>query len=202
MPPAIAAVAGTPMPAQRARRVTGRGDRRQVQVAEPDDASVPDDMVHARGREGLVHPGLRIADARRAGLEDLRGSRRGVELRAGQLLQPPDAADMVDMLVAVQQDLHVARGLNPRARDVAAMTRSAPASVPASMQDMPRISGDQDGGDSARARPDRCWRGCGPAEPACPNRHCRHRLRRTPARRSRQGRGAARSASGSCRAGS
>ena len=32
------------------------------------------------------------------------GGGRGDELRAGQLLQPRDAADMVEMLVAVEQD--------------------------------------------------------------------------------------------------
>ena len=123
-PPAIADVARAPVPAERAGRVAGRGDRGQVQVAEPDDASVADDLIHARGREGLVHPGLRIADARGARLEDLRGRLRGVELRAGQLLEPPDAADMVDMLMAVQQDLHVL-GTEAECADVVE-DRSAP----------------------------------------------------------------------------
>ena len=53
-------------------------------------------------------PGLRVIRARHAAREHLGGHRRGIDLRAGQLLQPRDPADMVVVLVALEDDLHVA----------------------------------------------------------------------------------------------
>ena len=90
-----------------------------------------------------MHPGLRIADAGVPVAKTLAAAGRGVKLRAGQLLQPRDAADMVEMLVAVQEDFHVAE-LEAELPRCCWRSRSAPASVPASIRICAVVSGDQD----------------------------------------------------------
>ena len=115
-------------------------------------AAVGDDPADRGGGEGLVH--ARPADRRRSATPVFEApspqARRRTSVRAGQLLQPRDAADMVEMLMAVQQIFDVARA-GSRAARILSATRSAPASVPRVDQDMALVAGDQDGGNAAGA---------------------------------------------------
>ncbi len=126
-----------------------RFDRGQLKVAEPDLLSVAENPADLRRRERRMHSGLRIACSRRAGSEHGSGIGRSEHLRSGQLLQAADAADMVDMLVAVQQNPHVRRTEAELANVADDEVRAG--FGPGIDEDMALASGDQDRGDPARA---------------------------------------------------
>ena len=71
--------------------------------------AIGDHPADLGGGERLVHAGLRIVGARHAGVEHLFRRRGCDQRRAGQLLQPRDPADMVEMLMADQQIFDVAK---------------------------------------------------------------------------------------------
>ena len=103
------AVATVPPPTERARGVAGGGHRRQQQIAEPHRVAVADNPPDGGGGERRVHPRLRIVGAGGATGEHLCRRGRGDQCGAGQLLQPGDAADMIGMLVAVEDEPDVAQ---------------------------------------------------------------------------------------------
>ena len=88
-----------------------------------------------------MHPGLRITRTCSTGREDLGRIRRREHLRPCQLLKAPNAADMVDMLMTLEQDANVLQSetklANVRGDQVGAFLRAAVD------QDMPLVPGDQ-----------------------------------------------------------
>ncbi len=144
--PAHAAVAAHPAPAQRSGSMARSCNRGQHQVAEPDFAIVADHPTDRGWRKGLVDAGLRVVGARRPGFEHLRRRSRGDERRAAQPLQLCNAADMVEMLMAVQDELHV---LQPEAKRADVVGDDVRALLgPAVDQDVAVAADDQDRGNA------------------------------------------------------
>ena len=147
--PADAAVAAFPAPAQRARGVAGRRHGGQTRFAEPHVAAVGDHPADAAAGKGLCMPACGSSALAAPVLSTFCRRRRCHQRRAGQLLQPRDAADMVEMLMAVSRYL-MSVSRKPSCRILSAI-RSAPFSVPASIRTWPSLAGDQDRGDAAGA---------------------------------------------------
>src|SRR5204863_7738918 len=101
------AVAVAPVPGQRARSVSRRFYSSQHRIAEADHLAVVNDVIDPRGGERRKHAGLWIVGPRAACPQHRRGRWRSVKLGAGHLLQSGDATNMVDMLMAVEDDPNI-----------------------------------------------------------------------------------------------
>src|SRR5690606_29188008 len=144
---AIFAGAALPLPAERARRVARSGDRYQRQIAETYGLSRHDLAADPRGGERVVHAGLRVLGGIAPAGEHRRRLGRRQQARAGAPLKLCQAADVVEMLAAVQQELHI-RKLEAERLDVRSDRRGA-SGGPSVDEHVAPLPGDEQGRDAA-----------------------------------------------------
>src|SRR5437764_12086672 len=84
----------------------------QHEIAEPDLLTVMNDSADRNGWERLHDSELRVVRRRASGREDLCPRFRACHRGAAQVLEPGDAADMVEMFVAIENEPDV---LDPEA---------------------------------------------------------------------------------------
>ena len=89
-------------------------------IAEPDHLAVAHDASTCAGGNGFSMPDCGSSLRRNAACEHLGRRGEATSVRAGQPLQLGDAADMVEMLVAVQDDILMSREPKAKLPDVVA----------------------------------------------------------------------------------
>ncbi len=140
-------VAASPGPAQGAGTVARGGHGLEREVADADLLAVSHGAVGRCDGEGRVHSRLRIVGEGDAARQRPCAFGRSDDLRAGGLRETRHSADMVEMLMAVEKDLHVGR-IEAEAADVAKHDLGAGLGA-AVDKDMAVIAGDEDRGDAA-----------------------------------------------------
>ena len=111
-------------------------------MAEANVLAVAYHTVDPRRGKGWVHSGLRVSRTGGSAVEDRCGRRRRDELGAGQLLQARHSADMVEVLMAVEQVADVAQ-VEAKPADVGGDQVGAHLG-PGVDEDVPGVAGDED----------------------------------------------------------
>ena len=163
------AFAAPPLPAHRSGGVTRSGQAAHRHLAALDCLAVANGMRNLHGRKGAVIGKLGIAPARSPARQDRSGCRRGEDGRARQALQLREPADMIVVLVAVEQQCDM-RQLEPEGSNVV-RHQSACAGWTAVDHDCTGTAVDQDRRNAASAdvisiaEDLEGWRGLGPIVP-------------------------------------